>query len=90
MAFSPKHEKLFQTWSELHAAWKTNGLRFADMLELELAPGAPGEEIYRIVICGPSARVPLTGFDDLGGPVTANRLLRIAVFALVIDKAGDR
>jgi hypothetical protein len=88
--FTPKHTKLFQTWTELHAAWKANGLPFADMLELELAPGAPGEEIYRIVIAGQTARVPLTGFEDLGGPVTANRLLRVAVFALVIDKAGNR
>lgn len=90
MSFTPKHQKLFQTWSCLHAEWRNNGLVFADQLELELAPGAPGEELYRIVIAGPNGRYPLAGFEDLGGPVTAQRLLHVAYIALVINRAGPR
>ena len=88
--FTPKHHRMFQAWETLRAKWKANGLAFADQLELELAPAVPGKEVYRVVIAGQTARVPLAGFEDLGGPVTAARLLTLAAVTLVINEAGER
>ena len=91
MTTSVKHLRLFQVWAELHAKWKANGLAFADMLELDIdRTGNVRTEVFQIVIVGPTARVPRAGFEDRGGAHTAQRLLSMAVAALVVNEAGPR
>lgn len=91
MAFTAKHQRLFEAWEGLRSKWAANGLTLADMLELELIPGSKKpSEAYRIVIAGQTARVPLTGFEDLGGTWSATRILRMALATLVINEAGPR
>lgn len=91
MSFTAKHQRLFVAWEDLRSKWKANGLALADQLELELAPGSKRpDEAYRIVIAGQNSRVPLVGFEDLGGTWSATRLLRMALATLVINEAGPR
>lgn len=91
MAFTAKHQRMFQAWEELRLKWRSNGLVLADQLELEMVPGSKKpSEAYRIVIAGQTARVPLTGFEDLGGTWSATRILRMALATLVINEAGPR